>query len=53
MSNTVISEDKQSDILPTHLFWFVQTLPLRSGDCGSTVVKVPCYKSEGRWFDPS
>ena len=21
--------------------------------CGSTVVKVLCYKSEGRWFDPS
>ena len=28
-------------------------LPSRSGDCGSTVVKVLCYKSEGRWFDPS
>jgi len=24
-----------------------------SGDCGGTVVKVLCYKSEGRWFDPS
>jgi len=24
-----------------------------SGDCGSAVVKVLCYKSEGRWFDPS
>ena len=23
-----------------------------SGDRGSTVVKVLCYKSEGRWFDP-
>jgi len=23
------------------------------GDCGSTVVKVLCYKSVGRWFDPS
>ena len=23
------------------------------GDRGSTVVKVPCYESEGRWFDPS
>ena len=21
-------------------------------DRGSTVVKVLCYKSEGRWFDP-
>jgi len=24
-----------------------------TGDCGSTVVKVLCYKSEGRWFDSS
>ena len=23
------------------------------GDRGSIVVKVLCYKSEGRWFDPS
>jgi len=23
------------------------------GNSGSTVVKVLCYKSEGRWFDPS
>ena len=23
------------------------------GDRGSAVVKVLCYKSEGRWFDPS
>ena len=23
------------------------------GGRGSTVVKVLCYKSEGRWFDPS
>ena len=22
------------------------------GDRGGTVVKVLCYKSEGRWFDP-
>ena len=27
--------------------------PLPSGDRGSTVVKVLCYKSKGRWFDPS
>ena len=25
----------------------------RCGDRGSTVVKVMCYKSVGRWFDPS
>ena len=26
---------------------------LKQGDRGSTVVKVLCYKSEGRWFDSS
>jgi len=26
---------------------------LRRGDRGSTVVEVLCYKSEGRWLDPS
>jgi hypothetical protein len=26
---------------------------LKLGDRGSTVFKVLCYKSEGRWFDPS
>jgi len=24
-----------------------------NGDRGGTVVNVLCYKSEGRWFDPS
>ena len=28
-------------------------LPQSCGERGSTVVKVLCYKSEGRWFDPS
>jgi len=28
-------------------------ISVRWGDCGSTVVKMLCYKSEGRWFDPS
>jgi len=31
----------------THTHTYIQ------GDRGSTVVKVQCYKSEGRWFDPS
>jgi len=26
---------------------------LYSGDSGSTVLKVLCYNSDGRWFDPS
>jgi len=29
----------------------VRTVP--TGHRGSTVVKVLCYKSEGRWFDPN
>jgi len=40
--------------------YFVQRYPLQIsapywtyGDRGSTVVKVLCYKSVGRWFDPS
>jgi hypothetical protein len=28
-------------------------LCVNHGDRGGTVVKVLCYKSEGRWFDPS
>ena len=37
-------------IIISHLYLgYLQT----RGDRGSTVVKVLCYKSEGRWFDPS
>jgi len=32
---------------------FLVTNPRLIGDRGSTVVKVLCYKSEGRWLDPS
>ena len=32
-----------------YIIWFFTYM----GDRGSTVVKVLCYKSEGRWFDPS
>ena len=40
------------------LFCFIFLYYFRShlafpGDCGSTVVKVLCYKSEDHWFDPS
>ena len=28
-------------------------MTLNVGDRGSKVVKVLCYKSEGRWVDPS
>ena len=32
---------------------FIKVLIYHLGDRGSSVVKVLCYKSEGRWFDPS
>jgi hypothetical protein len=35
---------------PAYLLSYCTTLV---GDCGSTVDKVLCYKSEGIWFDPS
>ena len=35
------------------LLLYLLLLLLLSGDRGGTVVKVLCYKSEGRWFDPS
>ena len=38
----VYSENKFVKLV--HLVGFI-------GDCGSSVVKVLCYKSEGRWFD--
>ena len=34
------------------LYMNLGTIRLR-GDRGGIVVKVLCYKSEGRWFDPS
>ena len=36
-------------ILPLPLL--LQQYLVISGDRGGTVVKVPCCKSEGRWFD--
>ena len=39
-----------------HWYWqFAENsyFNIYAGDRGSTVVKVQCYKSEGRWFDPS
>ena len=32
---------------------FVSSTSIILGDRGSTVVEVLCYKSEGRWFNPS
>ena len=36
-----------------HTIYSNNTSIVSSGDRGSTVVKLPCYKSEGCWFDPS
>ena len=33
----------------THTYMYMH---MYTGDRGSTVVKMLCYKSEGRWFDP-
>jgi len=42
------------ECLTKYIFYFILILYLNvSGDRGSTVVKVLCYNSEGRWFDPS
>jgi len=35
------------------LLCYYESILLTTVDRGSTVVKVLCYKSEGRWFDPS
>ena len=35
------------------LFLYIPRRTVGEGDRGSAVVKVLCYKSEGRWFDPS
>jgi len=32
---------------------FMRSPTVLMGDRGGTVAKVLCYKSEGRWFDPS
>ena len=34
------------------LYWILFS-DTHHGDRGGTVIKVLCYKSEGRWFDPS
>jgi len=46
---TVLMEDNESVDARIILKWYYKEM----GDRGSTVVKVLCYKSEGRWFDPS
>ena len=45
----VSSIQQSTNVFSTNIY--VITL-LSKGDHGGTVVKVLCYKSEGRWFDP-
>jgi hypothetical protein len=42
-----------SNTPPPSVMWETKfhTIHTYTGDRGSTVVKVLCYKSEGRWFD--
>jgi len=36
----------------TSLAFLFILLSIHAGNRGGTVVKVLCYKSDGRWFDP-
>ena len=40
-------------LLNTNVFKLISNLFQALGYRGSSVVKVLCYKSEGRWLDPS
>ena len=47
---------KQTEIIfftAVSFYLLIYLLTYLLGDRGSTVFKVLCYKSEGRWFDPS
>jgi len=55
MSRLVMSGAVPPLLLYAFMACFVlcRSTDLFGGDSGSTVVKVLCYNSEGRWFDPS
>jgi len=40
-------------LIRIHKKKYYSPVPYIIGDRGGTVVKVLCYKPEGRWFDPS
>jgi hypothetical protein len=44
----LLDEESSEKTFPHFFLSYYNT----TGDCGSTVVKVLHYKSEGRWFDP-
>jgi len=45
--------DKWRDVVDTVMNIKFNKVQVICGDRGSTVVKVLCYNSDGRWFDPS
>ena len=45
----VIVEERKTNLMSLAILFHLRA----QGDRGGTVVKVLCYKSEGRWFDPS
>ena len=56
--NLVLDQGSPTHRPPGCIMWPTATYvnyvyTTKIGDRGSTVVKVLCYKSEGRWFDPS
>ena len=59
MQYTLIPEVSDLDlvmgtlVIPNQVLVIFLKVKVQFGDRGSTVVKVLCYKSEGRWFDPS
>ena len=46
-----ITEERRPHL--QHVVYTFNTRPFKFGDRRSTRVKVLCYKSEGRWLDPS
>jgi hypothetical protein len=52
--HTKLADKVQGEHVSTHQTQSVTFIPVKNyymEDRGGTVVKVLCYKSEGRWFD--
>jgi len=48
-----VQESGQAIFKVTDEDYIMERIILKTGPRGGTVVKVLCYKSEGRWLDPS
>ena len=46
-----ITEERRPHV--QQMVYTFKTRPFKFGNRGGTAVKVLCYKTEGRWFDPS